>query len=46
MPRIRTTVGSPTPFLGGYPSKESIQQLMDGLVFRRAVQTYLWHSRC
>ncbi len=31
-----------TPFPGGYPSKESIQQLKDELVFERAVQSYLW----
>jgi hypothetical protein len=31
-----------TPFPGGYPSKESIQQLKDELLFQRAVQCYLW----
>jgi hypothetical protein len=30
------------PFPGGYPSKESIQELKDELVFQRAVQCYLW----
>jgi hypothetical protein len=31
-----------TPFPGGYPTKESIQQLKDELLFQRAVQCYLW----
>ena len=30
------------PFPSGYPSKASIQQLKDELVFQRAVQSYLW----
>ena len=30
------------PFPGGYPSKASVEQLKDELVFQRAVQSYLW----
>ena len=31
-----------TPFHGGYPSKESVTELKDELLFERGVQAYLW----
>src|SRR5271170_940530 len=31
-----------TPFKGGYPSKESVAEFKDELLFERGVQAYLW----
>jgi hypothetical protein len=31
-----------TPFTGGYPSKESIAELKDELLFQRGIQAYIW----